>query len=101
MNAEPAPYNPDELKYGYQFIVSEASRKRDPIDLLQNAEERSLAQLVMRVHHDRRVGIGWPKIERIPMYWFMGELRELTDDLRDHYEPTEWYIRVSVRTMPK
>lgn len=101
MNAEPAPYNPDELKYGHMRIVSEASRSRAPIDLIQDAEEHALAQLVMKIHHDRRVGIGWPKIEHIPMAFIMGELRELTDDLRDRYDPQEWHIRVSVRTMPR
>lgn len=98
---KPAPHNPDELKYGHMQIVSELGRKHAPIDLLQRAEEQSLAELIMKVHHDRRVGTGWPKVKRIPMTWIMGELRELTDDLRENYEPVEWHIHVSVRTLPR
>jgi hypothetical protein len=95
-----------ELRYASTKIVSEASRKASPIDELQRAEEKMLAELAMKVHHDRREWMSWPQIKRLAMKWtndIVGQkLRELTQPERDFgIRPDEWHIRVSVLTVPK
>lgn len=78
------------------MVVSERSRKASPLDELQATEERCLSQLVMAIHHDRRIGIAWPKMKRISMRWDGGKLEE-----SDAETATEWHIRAWCMTVPK
>lgn len=83
-------------KYGSTRVVSEAERKVAPIDLLQRAEESVLSELVMRVHHDRRIGTHWPTVLRYPMKWDGGKLEDATPETA-----TEWQVRAVVYTVPR
>lgn len=82
--------------------VSERTRqmaKCDGVDLLKRTEGRVLAKLVGTVHDVGRVGLHWPKVERVAFDIYSEQMP--SEDVVEHPDEVhEWQVRASVRTIP-